>query len=126
MDWIGLGWVWDGMGWDLCVGLLYEHRFAVLIMVKRNSLSKCLTIIIFSGYLSIVSSQPKGEGKGERRKIECQQRSTSGRSYEGEANTTADGIPCQRWSETQPYLIFVLFGTPPYFFNSKKYAKKSA
>ena len=23
------GWVWD---WDLCVGLLYEHRFAVLIM----------------------------------------------------------------------------------------------
>ena len=25
MDWVG-----DGMGWDLCVGLLYEHRFAVL------------------------------------------------------------------------------------------------
>ena len=25
----GLGWI--GMGWDLCVGLLYEHRFAVLI-----------------------------------------------------------------------------------------------
>ena len=24
---MGLGWV----GWDLCVGLLYEHRFAVLI-----------------------------------------------------------------------------------------------
>ena len=24
---IGLAW-----GWDLCVGLLYEHRFAVLIM----------------------------------------------------------------------------------------------
>jgi len=23
------GWVW--VGWDLCVGLLYEHRFAVLI-----------------------------------------------------------------------------------------------
>ena len=27
MGWVGLG--WDG--WDLCVGLLYEHRFAVLI-----------------------------------------------------------------------------------------------
>ena len=28
--WIGLDWVW--VGWDLCVGLLYEHRFAVLII----------------------------------------------------------------------------------------------
>ena len=27
MDWVGLG--WDGL--DLCVGLLYGHRFAVLI-----------------------------------------------------------------------------------------------
>ena len=27
MGWIGLG--WDGL--DLCVGLLYEHRFAMLI-----------------------------------------------------------------------------------------------
>ena len=32
--WIGLGWMgWD---WDLCVGLLYEHRFAVLITKKLN------------------------------------------------------------------------------------------
>ena len=29
--WVG----WDWMdGWDLCVGLLYEHRFAVLKMMK--------------------------------------------------------------------------------------------
>jgi len=28
--WIGLGMGW--VGWDLCVGLLYEHRFAVLII----------------------------------------------------------------------------------------------
>ena len=28
--WIGLDWVW--VGWDLCVGLLYEHRFAMLLM----------------------------------------------------------------------------------------------
>ena len=28
-----MGWL-DGMIWDLCVGLLYEHRFAVLIIVK--------------------------------------------------------------------------------------------
>ena len=25
-----------GLGWDLCVGLLYEHRFAVLITKKRR------------------------------------------------------------------------------------------
>ena len=31
MDWIGLGLGWDGM--DLCVGLLYEHSFAVLIII---------------------------------------------------------------------------------------------
>ena len=24
-----MGWVWDGL--DLCAGLLYEHRFAMLI-----------------------------------------------------------------------------------------------
>ena len=27
----GLDWVWMGwMGWDLCAGLFYEHRFAML------------------------------------------------------------------------------------------------
>ena len=31
---LGLDWV--GMGWDLCAGLLYEHRFAVLI--KKNAI----------------------------------------------------------------------------------------
>ena len=30
---IGLGWDWD---WDLCVGLLYEHRFAMLIIIKQE------------------------------------------------------------------------------------------
>ena len=27
----------DGYGWDLCVGLLYEHRFAMLIMSKLKT-----------------------------------------------------------------------------------------
>ena len=36
-----MGWVWDGMGWDLCAGLFYEHRFAMLINVrKKNNLSR--------------------------------------------------------------------------------------
>ena len=66
----------------------------------RNSLSKRLPILIFCGYLTIVSSQQRGEGEG---KIGCQQKSTSGRFYAGEANTTVAGIPCQRWLDTQPH-----------------------
>ena len=68
--------------------------------MKRNSLSKRLPILIFCGYLTIVSSQQRGEGEG---KIGCQQKSTSGRSYAGEANTTVKGVPCQRWSDTEPH-----------------------
>ena len=33
LDGFGMGWDWD---WDLCAGLLYEHRFAMLI---RNTIS---------------------------------------------------------------------------------------
>jgi len=42
--WIGLGWMgWD---WDLCVGLLYEHRFAVLKMANVGKNSHFLTQIL--------------------------------------------------------------------------------
>merc|ERR1711974_428101 len=43
LDWMGMGWV----GWDLCVGLLYEHRFAVLISFQ---VSKCATEYKFSTF----------------------------------------------------------------------------
>ena len=33
--WVGC-FGWDWVGWNLCVGLLYEHRFAVLIMKATN------------------------------------------------------------------------------------------
>ena len=36
-------------------------------------------------------------------KIGCQKRSTSGRDYGGEANTTVGGITCQKWSDSQPH-----------------------
>jgi len=29
------GYGWDGMGWDLCAGLLYEHRFAMLKILSK-------------------------------------------------------------------------------------------
>ena len=67
-----------------------------------TSLSKCLPIFFVCGYLSVASSEPS-EGKGETRKIGCQERSTLGRSYAGGANTTVSGIPCQKWSDTQPH-----------------------
>ena len=32
---MGLGWM--GLGWDLCVGLFYEHRFAMLKIPSQNT-----------------------------------------------------------------------------------------
>ena len=65
MDWVGLG-----LGWDLCAGLLYEHRFAMLIMrlqlcqlfwlnfykKKKHLLSSLFNIFIYSIY-SYMSSK---------------------------------------------------------------------
>ena len=70
--------------------------------MKGNSLVKRLQIFVFYGYLSIANAQPN-KGKLETKGIGCQHWSTKGRSYAGEANKTVDGIPCQRWSDTQPH-----------------------
>ena len=35
--------------------------------------------------------------------IGCKHRSTLGRDYIGRANTTKTGIPCQKWSDTEPH-----------------------
>ena len=56
---------------------------------------KFLLVLVLCGYIC--------KGEQENRPIGCQQRSTSGRSYVGKANTTIDGIPCQRWSDTKPH-----------------------
>ena len=42
MGWIGLG--WDGL--DICVGLLYEHRFAVLIIVLLLMIMMMMMIMV--------------------------------------------------------------------------------
>ena len=53
----GMGWVeLDGL--DLCVGLFYEHRFAVLIiviMVKDMTLLTIMTNERFPGWQKVVS-----------------------------------------------------------------------
>ena len=68
----------------------------------NNQLPKFLLFLVLSELLDHVSSEPS---KTERysRYIGCQQKSSSGLDYEGEANTTVNGIPCQRWSERQPH-----------------------
>ena len=60
-----------------------------------------LSIAIFCKCVIIVCSKSRDEQ--ESRLYRCQQRSTSGRDYMGETNTTVDRILCQRWSETQPH-----------------------
>ena len=47
----------------------------------------------------IIKSQTNRDGT---RKVGCQERSTSGQDYVGEANTTEEGFPCQKWSDTEP------------------------
>ena len=65
--------------------------------MKGTSFWSCLTILSTLGDVS--SENVPGMGK----LMDCQQRSTSGRDYGGKANTTVDGIPCQRWSDKEPH-----------------------
>ena len=103
------------LNWLLAVGLhqsnqaqscfFYIEKYSTATSIwlaieemKGASASKWLKILTMLGYLDIVKSQLTKEER-----IGCQQRSTSGRDYAGEANTTKDGLPCQKWSETKPH-----------------------
>ena len=68
--------------------------------MKETLVIKYWSLFVLSHFTSIVWSQPN---KGLKDLIGCQQRSTSGHDYVGEANTTVDGIPCQRWSVVEPH-----------------------
>ena len=57
------------------------------------------SIIIFCKCAILVCSQPQYAQEYMFNK--CQQKSTSGQDYVGVANTTIEGIPCQKWSDTQ-------------------------
>ena len=62
--------------------------------MRGISFFRLLTIFSILGYVS---------SKQVAKQISCQQRSISGYDYAGEANTTIEGIPCQKWSDTQPH-----------------------
>ena len=47
---IGLGWM-GWVGWDLCAGLLYEHRFAVLIKKSVPNFFWCVAPLVREGDL---------------------------------------------------------------------------
>ena len=67
---------------------------------KEMFFSRYLFIFVLLNVTSVIWSEPNQVLKES---IGCQQRSTSGRDYIGKANTTVDGIRCQRWSDTQPH-----------------------
>ena len=46
---------------------------------------------------------PKKEISRGDNSYECQSKSMMGRDYRGIVNTTKDGIPCQRWNDTEPH-----------------------
>ena len=78
--------------YSLISEVLFQHWNQTQAMKGGSPLG--LAIFSILGYV---------RSEKESRQIGCQQRSTSGRDYLGEANTTIDGISCQRWSETQPH-----------------------
>ena len=93
------------LNWLLAVGLHHSNQAQACYLIwlaieemKGSSVPRWLKILTMLGYLDIVKSQLTKEER-----IGCQQRSTSGRDYAGEANTTKDGLPCQKWSETKPH-----------------------
>ena len=59
---------------------------------------KFLTICLAHSFCEAVES-----AKPTANTVGCQHKSTHGRDYRGTANTTVTGIPCQRWSDTQPH-----------------------
>ena len=65
-------------------------------------LSRYLSILVLCKCIIIVCSK-SNSGKDDQRQIGCQQRSNLGRDYVGKANTTTRGIPCQKWSDTEPW-----------------------
>ena len=71
--------------------------------MKRILLSIYFLIFAFCGSISIVLSESTSKGPDDQRHIGCQQKSTSGRTYNGKANTTHAGIPCQQWSDREPH-----------------------
>ena len=59
--------------------------------------TQILTICILNPYCNAFeSAEPTANTVG------CQHKSTHGRDYRGTANTTESGIPCQKWSDTDP------------------------
>ena len=69
------------------------------------SLSRVVLVLVITTTCSDVASATKPPILNENGGIHgvgCQHKSTLARDYRGTANTTKSGIPCQRWSDTQP------------------------
>ena len=67
--------------------------------------SSLLICVITFACCAVGATKPSNseESDGFQNAMYCQHKSTHGRDYRGRANETATGIPCQRWSDTQPH-----------------------
>ena len=81
-------------------GLEVNNHVNGYTTMKEMFFSRYLLILVLLNVTSVIWSEPN---KVLKESVGCQQRSTSGRDYIGKANTTVDGIRCQRWSDTQPH-----------------------
>ena len=61
MDWIGYG---IGIGLDLCAGLLYEHRFAMLIRKAGPDLTVSPSLYLF--YTSDLTNRDQSNTKPQK------------------------------------------------------------
>ena len=80
-----------GLGWDLCAGLLYEHRFAMLIIVSWIQLFSILLQLALTNRVSILLSSFE-----------------IGRDTETwlEIETTKNGLNSQFWLKFQNFIKF--------------------
>ena len=62
-----------------------------------------LVITTTSSDVASATKPPILNENGDIQGVGCQHKGTLARDYRGRANITKGGIPCQRWSDTQPH-----------------------
>ena len=70
---------------------------------SSNMLNFLLAFLSMLGAVLCKESDIKTVLGVKQNDIGCKHRSTLGRDYIGRANTTKTGIPCQKWSDTEPH-----------------------
>ena len=72
-----------------------------MLEMETSLLSKILCVFTLSGIC--FGATDFAEKYLQRSYKECQSKAMSGRDYKGRVNVTKDGVPCQRWNESEPH-----------------------